>query len=82
MGYVIVEPGMTVGRIGEVELVKKHDFETAIGYSLAPQYLGMKFFYLEAGSGAPEPVSNEMIQMVKNNIDIPLIVLCCLSDAS
>jgi len=23
MGYVIVEPGMTVGRIGEVELVKK-----------------------------------------------------------
>jgi len=34
----------------------------------------MKFFYLEAGSGAPEPVSNEMIKMVKNNIDIPLIV--------
>jgi len=74
MGYVIVEPGMTVGRIGEVELVKKNDVETAVGYSLAAQYLGMKFFYLEAGSGAPEPVSNEMIKMVKNNIDIPLIV--------
>ena len=74
MGYVIVEPGMTAGKVGEVDLVKKDDIKTAVGYALAAQYLGMRFFYLEAGSGAPTPVSNEMIASVKNNINIPLVV--------
>jgi phosphoglycerol geranylgeranyltransferase len=74
MGYVIVEPGMTAGRVGEVDLIKKDDIETAVGYALAAQYLGMNFFYLEAGSGAPSPVSNAMISSVKKNINIPLIV--------
>jgi len=74
MGYVIVEPGMTAGRVGEVDLIGKDDIETAIGYALSAQYLGMDMFYLEAGSGAPEPVPDEMITAVKNAIDIPLIV--------
>jgi len=74
MGYVIVEPGMTAGRIGEVDLIKKDDIETAVGYALASQYLGMELFYLEAGSGASSPVSNRMIKAVKQSIDIPLIV--------
>ena len=74
MGYVIVEPGMMVGKIGEADLIKKDDIETAVGYALASQYLGMKFFYLEAGSGAHFPASNEMISAVKKNIDIPLVV--------
>ncbi len=74
MGYVIVEPGMTAGRVGEVDLVKKDDISSAVGYALAAQYLGMDFFYLEAGSGAPEPVSDEMISAVKKAIDIPLII--------
>jgi len=74
MGYVIVEPGMTAGKVGEVDLVKKDDIKSAVGYALAAQYLGMDFFYLEAGSGAPEPISDEMISAVKKAIDIPLIV--------
>ena len=74
MGYVIVEPGMTVAKIGEADLIKKDDIETAIGYGLAAQYLGMKFFYLEAGSGAHFPASNDMISALKRSIDIPLIV--------
>jgi phosphoglycerol geranylgeranyltransferase len=74
MGYVIVEPGMTVGRIGEVDLIKRNDIKTAVGYALSAQYLGMDFFYLEAGSGAKESIPDNMIREVKNNIDIPLIV--------
>ena len=74
MGYVIVEPGMTAGKVGEVDLVKKDDIETAVGYALASQYLGMDFFYLEAGSGAHTPVSNRMVEAVKKNINIPLLV--------
>jgi len=74
MGYVIVEPGMTAGRVGEAELIKRDDPQTAVGYALAAEYLGMKFFYIEAGSGAPTPVPNEMIQAVKKNTSIPVIV--------
>jgi len=74
MGYVIVEPGMTAGKVGEVDLIKRKDIDTAIGYGLAAQYLGMNFFYLEAGSGAPNPVSDKMISNVKKNINIPLVV--------
>ena len=41
----------------------------------------MDFFYLEAGSGAPTPVTNGMISAVKKNIDIPLIVGGGIKDA-
>jgi phosphoglycerol geranylgeranyltransferase len=74
MGYVIVEPGMTVGEVGEADLLERKDLSTAVGYALAAQYLGMKFFYLEAGSGAPSPVPNEMIHAVRQNVDLPLLV--------
>lgn len=82
MGYVIVEPGMTAGKVGEVDLIKKDDIESAVGYALASQYLGMDFFYLEAGSGSPTPVSNEMITAVKKSINIPLVVGGGIRDAS
>jgi phosphoglycerol geranylgeranyltransferase len=74
MGYVIVEPGMTAGRIGEAELIRRNDPQTAVGYALAAEYLGMRFYYIEAGSGAPTPISNEMIQAVRKNTSIPIIV--------
>jgi phosphoglycerol geranylgeranyltransferase len=74
MGYIIVEPGGTVGRVGEAELVPRDEPKKACGYALAAQYLGMKLVYLEAGSGVKKPVPEEMISMVKKTIDIPLIV--------
>ncbi len=74
MGYVIVEPGMTAGKVGDADLIKKDDLETAVGYALAAEYLGMKLLYFEAGSGANYPVSDEMITTVKESTNIPLIV--------
>ncbi len=41
---------------------------------MAAQYLGMRFIYLEAGSGAKQPVPPDMIKSVKSIIDVPLIV--------
>lgn len=81
MGYVIVEPGMTVGRVGEADLIKNDDFTTAVGYALAAQFLGMRFFYLEAGSGASYPVSNEMIKAVRDQTDIVVLVGGGIRDA-
>ncbi len=74
MGYVIVEPGMTAGRVGEADLIKQDDIETAVGYALASEYLGMRLFYLEAGSGATQPVSDKMIEEIKKSVTIPLVV--------
>ena len=50
----------------------KHDI--AVAHALAGQYFGMKYIYLEAGSGAEKSVPKVMVKKVKENIEIPLIV--------
>ena len=42
--------------------------------ALAGLYLGMKFFYLDAGSGSKNPVSAEVIASVKSATNNPIIV--------
>lgn len=42
--------------------------------ALAGEMLGMRTIYLDAGSGAEEPISKKIIRSVKNNISVPLIV--------
>jgi phosphoglycerol geranylgeranyltransferase len=74
MGYLVVEPGMTVGRVGEVDLIRKDDNERALSFAIAAEAFGMKFVYLEAGSGADYPVKENMISLVRSGISIPLIV--------
>jgi phosphoglycerol geranylgeranyltransferase len=74
MGYIIVGEGGTAGVVGKAIPVPYHKPELAVAHALAGQYLGMHFIYLEGGSGAKNPVPPEMIRMVKQSIDIPLIV--------
>jgi phosphoglycerol geranylgeranyltransferase len=74
MGYIIVGEGGTAGIVGRAVPVPYNKPELAAAHALAGQYLGMRFIYLEAGSGAKKPVSPEMIHVVKHYIDIPLIV--------
>jgi len=74
MAYLIVEPGMTVGRVAEAMVIEKNDLEKAVSYCLAAEFLGFKMIYLEAGSGAPYIVSPEMVKAVKAEINIPLII--------
>ena len=74
MGYLIVEPGMTVGRVGHAKLIRRDEADIAVAYALAAQYMGMHLVYLESGSGAPEPVPVEMVKRVKNEISVPLVV--------
>ena len=74
MAYLIIEPGMKVSKVGKADLIKRDDYFTAARYALASQYMGFRFVYLEAGSGANFPVYPKMIRTVKDFIDIPLIV--------
>jgi len=74
MGYLVIAPGMRVGEVGEADLVARTDAAGAAGYALAAQYLGMRFVYLEAGSGAPSPVPAALVQAVRSAVEIPVIV--------
>ena len=46
----------------------------AASTALAGEMLGLKTIYMDAGSGAEEPISNKVIKAVKNGISVPLIV--------
>ena len=74
MGYIIIEPGMKVGEVGQADVIKRDDPKMAVSYALAAEYMGMQLVYLEAGSGAPSPVPGEIIGEVRKNITVPLIV--------
>jgi phosphoglycerol geranylgeranyltransferase len=74
MGYLIIAPGMRVGEVGEADPVPREDLVAAQGYALAAEYLGMRYVYLEAGSGAPSPVPDAMVRAVRSVLSIPLIV--------
>ncbi|MCI4362945.1 MAG: geranylgeranylglyceryl/heptaprenylglyceryl phosphate synthase [Thermoplasmata archaeon] len=74
LGYLVVAPGMRVGEVGRVDAIARDDPATAQGYALAAEYLGMSFVYLEAGSGAPDPVPADMVRAVRSVLSVPLIV--------
>lgn len=74
MAYIIVQPGGTAGFVGDARLIPRDKPEIALGYSLAAQYMGFRFVYLEAGSGAENAVPLPMIKLVSTTIDIPLAV--------
>jgi phosphoglycerol geranylgeranyltransferase len=73
MGYLVVEPGMRVGEVGHAECVPRDRPDLAVGYAMAAEMLGMGLVYLEAGSGAPEPVPVEMVHRVKRAVSVPVI---------
>jgi phosphoglycerol geranylgeranyltransferase len=74
LGYIIVGEGGTAGVVGRAIPIPHNKPELAVAHALAGQYLGMRFIYLEGGSGAKNPVPPEMIRAVKHYIDVPLIV--------
>lgn len=75
MAYVVVEPGGTVGWVGDAKLIPRNKPEIAAAYALAGTYFGMRFVYLEAGSGAEEPVPTKMVAATKRAIGGALLIL-------
>jgi phosphoglycerol geranylgeranyltransferase len=74
MGYIIVGQGGTAGVVGKAIAIPYDKPELAAAHALAGQYFGMRFIYLEGGSGVANPVPPEMIKTVKKYLDVPLIV--------
>jgi phosphoglycerol geranylgeranyltransferase len=74
LGYIIVGEGGTAAVVGKAISIPYGKPELAAAHALAGEYLGMRFIYLEAGSGAKNPVPPEMIRAVKHYTNVPLIV--------
>ncbi len=65
MAYLIVGEGGAAGFIGRSRGIPPNKPGLAAMYALAAQYFGMRFLYLEAGSGADGQVSKAMITAVR-----------------
>lgn len=75
-GYILVDGGRptTVSYISNTTPVPADKPDVAAVTALAGEMLGLQYIYLDAGSGALNPVSEQIIQAVKNTISVPLIV--------
>ncbi|AWX33250.1 MAG: geranylgeranylglyceryl/heptaprenylglyceryl phosphate synthase [Methanosphaera sp.] len=74
MGYLIVEPGGTVGWVGDAKPVPRNKSDLAVAYSLAAEFFGMRIIYLEAGSGADSHIPLDFIMKVKKLTNLMVIV--------
>ncbi len=63
--YIIIGYGGAAGFIGRARPIPYEKPELTAAHVLAARYLGMKFAYLEAGSGAPRNVPPEHIRLSK-----------------
>lgn len=75
-GYMLIESGKltTALYISNTVPIPRDKDEIAVSTALAGEQLGLKLIYLDAGSGAENPVTFSMIAAVKSNISVPLIV--------
>lgn len=75
-GYIVVDGGhpTSVTYMSQTMPVPRNKPEIASCTAIAGELLGLRMIYLDAGSGAHQPVSSAMIHQVKNEIEIPLIV--------
>ncbi len=75
-GYILVgnDRNTTVAYISNSLPIPPDKIPIAICTAMAGEMMGHHLIYLDAGSGAHEPVTPEMIRKVRDSIDIPLIV--------
>ncbi len=74
MAYLIVGDGGAAGFVGRARGIPPNKPGLAVMYALAAEYFGMRFVYLEAGSGADGRVSQPMITAVRKAFSGTLIV--------
>lgn len=75
-GYMLIESGTetAVERVSKTKPLDRDNPQLALATAQAGEMLGNKLIYLEAGSGAKQAVPLKMIELVAQNIKIPLIV--------
>jgi putative glycerol-1-phosphate prenyltransferase len=75
-GYMVIDGGAptTVSYISNANPLPSDKSEIAMCTAMAGEMLGMKLIYMDAGSGAKNPITESMIQKVSSCIEVPLII--------
>ena len=75
-GYMLVESGNTTTALymSNTHPIPTDKPDIASCTAMAGEMLGLKLIFMDAGSGAKIPVSEEMIRTVRKSIQVPLIV--------
>jgi putative glycerol-1-phosphate prenyltransferase len=75
-GYILIDGDShtSVQKISNTTPIDPANIDLALHTAIAGMYMGKNLIYLEAGSGAKNPVPLSLIKKVSENITIPLIV--------
>lgn len=75
-GYMLIDGGVqtAVQYMSNTYPIPADKNDIAVCTALAGELLGLKMIYLDAGSGAKNPVPESMIEAVRGAISVPLIV--------
>ena len=82
-GYLVIDGGAptTVSYISGAAPIPADKAEIALCTAMAGEMLGQKLIYMDAGSGAKKPITEEMIALVAQNIEVPLVIGGGIRDA-
>jgi phosphoglycerol geranylgeranyltransferase len=74
VAYVVVEPGGTVGWVGDAKKIPRNKPKIAAAFGMAAECMGFRFFITDAGSN-PENghIPLDMVRAVRSSISIPYI---------
>ncbi|MFT6879775.1 MAG: phosphoglycerol geranylgeranyltransferase [Arcticibacterium sp.] len=74
--YLLIDGGKqtTASYMSGTTPIPNNKPDIAVATAMAGEMLGLGLIYLDAGSGANSPVKPEMIEAVKRNINLPIIV--------
>ena len=75
-GYILIDGGnySGVAQKSNTKPISQSNIEQIVNTAITAEYLGKKLIYLEAGSGAKQSVSSNIIQQVAKQVDLPIIV--------
>lgn len=74
LGYILMGEGSAASVVGKAVPIPYDKPDLVVAHALVAEYFGMRFVYLEAGSGARQSVPSKTIRTVKSSIGLPLIV--------
>jgi phosphoglycerol geranylgeranyltransferase len=74
-GYMLIESGMptSVSYMSNSTPIPRDKTDIAASTAIAGEMLGLKLMYLDAGSGAKEALSSEIIKAVRKKTSVPVI---------
>jgi len=75
-GYMLIHSGRptSVSYMSNTQPIPNDKPSLAVSTAMAGEMLGLQCIYMDAGSGAQEPIPAKMIKAVKRNISVPLVI--------